>query len=320
MKKLIVLIATLLTSLAAGQAMAVAVTIEAHSDILTAEGETNATGTGSLSDGVLHYQLEYVIDIPIFGEPTILVVTGVLMEGSPPTGEAVALSCTGSDLVCGPIPLNEFGAEYFEYGDLFSETEETTLIEPPSSSGNSSPTYWTITPVTEKPIQVTVDAYAEYPDGLGEAVGTGTGELVIGVLTYEMEYVLDLTIFEKSTMIIKGTVFDGIPPKGLTSITACEGSSLVCGGLELGSVRTESFESGGPISETEETVLHAGESASGRTPPSTTTITPIIERRSGGGGGGGCAIGSGGRFDPTLPAILLSGLGLLGWRRLKARR
>lgn len=35
-------------------------------------------------------------------------------------------------------------------------------------------------------------------------------------------------------------------------------------------------------------------------------------------GGGGCAIGGGGRFDPTLPALLAAGMGLFGWRRFKS--
>jgi hypothetical protein len=35
-------------------------------------------------------------------------------------------------------------------------------------------------------------------------------------------------------------------------------------------------------------------------------------------GGGGCAIGGDGRFDPTLPALLVAGLGFFGWRRFKA--
>lgn len=34
-------------------------------------------------------------------------------------------------------------------------------------------------------------------------------------------------------------------------------------------------------------------------------------------GGGGCAIGGDGRFDPTLPALLVAALAALGWRRRK---
>jgi len=37
-----------------------------------------------------------------------------------------------------------------------------------------------------------------------------------------------------------------------------------------------------------------------------------------GGGGGGCAIGGDGRFDPMLPALLVAGMGLFGWRRYKS--
>jgi hypothetical protein len=37
-----------------------------------------------------------------------------------------------------------------------------------------------------------------------------------------------------------------------------------------------------------------------------------------GGGGGGCAIGGDGRFDPMLPALLVAGMGLFGWRRFKS--
>ena len=35
-------------------------------------------------------------------------------------------------------------------------------------------------------------------------------------------------------------------------------------------------------------------------------------------GGGGCAIGGNGSFDPTLPALLVAGLGFFGWRRYRA--
>jgi CSLREA domain-containing protein len=39
----------------------------------------------------------------------------------------------------------------------------------------------------------------------------------------------------------------------------------------------------------------------------------------GGGGGGGCAVGSDGRLDPTLPAMLAAALAVLGWRRRAAK-
>lgn len=52
---------------------------------------------------------------------------------------------------------------------------------------------------------------------------------------------------------------------------------MVCDGLELNAYRPESFESGGPFSTTGVTILHAGESASGRTPPSTLRIEPVDE-------------------------------------------
>jgi CSLREA domain-containing protein len=40
---------------------------------------------------------------------------------------------------------------------------------------------------------------------------------------------------------------------------------------------------------------------------------------SGGGGGGGCTVGSNGRLDPTLPAMLAAALAFLGWRRRAAK-
>ena len=52
------------------------------------------------------------------------------------------------------------------------------------------------------------------------------------------------------------------------------------------------------------------------TTPTTPTTPPVVSDS--GGGGGGCTIGSDGRFDPTLPAMLFAGLGFLGWRRYKA--
>lgn len=56
-----------------------------------------------------------------------------------------------------------------------------------------------------------------------------------------------------------------------------------------------------------------------------TTPTPLVVPTttttvSSGGGGGGCTIGNDSRFDPTLPALLAAGLGLLGWRRFKTRK
>lgn len=56
-----------------------------------------------------------------------------------------------------------------------------------------------------------------------------------------------------------------------------------------------------------------------------TTPTPLVvptttTTASSGGGGGGCTIGSDNRLDPTLPALLAAGLGLLGWRRFKTRK
>ena len=126
-------------------------------------------------------------------------------------------------------------------------------------------------------IPVTVAAYAEYPDSAGTAIGTGTGDLINGVLTYEMEYVIDIVIFDPAILTIYGTLFDGAPPTGISAISACEGELLICSGVVLDAVRDDSFVSGGPFSETEVTILHAGVSASGRTPPSTLTITPVAE-------------------------------------------
>lgn len=44
-----------------------------------------------------------------------------------------------------------------------------------------------------------------------------------------------------------------------------------------------------------------------------TTLDPVPYS-----GDGGCTVGSSGRFDPTLPALLAMGLGFFGWRRFKA--
>jgi hypothetical protein len=320
MKTFINLIAMCLLILTTGRAMAEPVIIHTESPILTFPGVTLGTGTGDLVDGVLTYELVYLIDMGDLAQ-AILVTTGTIYDGEPPTNFSSASACTGSALVCDPIELDAFDEITFVSGGPLSTTGVTVLTTPPSASGNSAPTTWTITAGEMAAVPVSVTAYAEYADSVGTAVGNGTGELVNGVLTYEMEYVLDLIIFEPTTMTIHGTLFDGAPPTGITSISACEGSPLVCDDLALDTFRPESFESGGPISEVEVTILYAGPSASGRTPPSTLTITPVDNGNGGNGGnGGGCTIGSSGRFDPALPAILLAGLGLLGWRRHKARR
>lgn len=125
-------------------------------------------------------------------------------------------------------------------------------------------------------IPVTVEAYAEYPNKAGNAIGTGTGDLVDGVLTYEMEYVISIVIFVPTTLDIYGTIFDDIlGPHGISAIASCEGSSLICDGVVLDEVRIDTFLTGGPLSETEVTILTTGVSASGRTPPSVLTITPV---------------------------------------------
>jgi hypothetical protein len=121
-----------------------------------------------------------------------------------------------------------------------------------------------------------VASYSEYPGSGGTAIGTGKGDLVDGVLTYEMEYVLDLVIFDPTTLSISGTIYDDIlPPYGNSIISACVGESAICDNVELNTLRDESFLTGGPLSETEVTILTTGPSPSGRTPPSTLTITPV---------------------------------------------
>lgn len=125
-------------------------------------------------------------------------------------------------------------------------------------------------------IPMLVTSYAEYPGSAGTAVGTGTGDLIAGVLTYEMEYVLDLVIFDLTTLSITGTIYDDVlPPYGDSVIWSCAGASVICDNVELGMLRDESYLTGGPLSETEVTILTTGRSASGRTPPSLLTITPV---------------------------------------------
>jgi MYXO-CTERM domain-containing protein len=47
-------------------------------------------------------------------------------------------------------------------------------------------------------------------------------------------------------------------------------------------------------------------------------VAPDVPVPPSGGGGGGCAVGGDGRFDPTLPAMLIVALTLFGWRRRAA--
>lgn len=276
MKTFVNLIAMCLLTLTTARAMAEPVIIHTESPILTFPGITLGTGTGDLVDGVLTYELVYLIDMGDFAQ-AILVTTGTIYDGEPPTNFSSASSCTGTAFVCDPIELGALDEITFVSGGPLSTPGVNVLTTPPSSSGNSGATTWTITAGEAMAVPVFVTAYAKYPDGLGIAVGSGWGELLNGVLTYEMEYALDLTIFEISVMNILGTLFDGTPPTGITSISDCEGAPLVCDGLELDTYRTESFDSGGPFSETETTILTTPTSASGRTPPSTMKITPVDE-------------------------------------------
>lgn len=254
---------------------AVWVNLSTQSDVLTAEGQTTATGTGALADGVLLYQLEYVIDIPLFGAPTILRANGIIEDGAPPTGQALATACIGQPIICDPITLNEWSRENFVSGGPLSETGMTILTTPPSASGNSSATTWTITPVAAEPVPVTLSSYSELLSIPGTTVGVGTGELVNGVLTYEMELLLEVEGFdEKTTIAVHGALFDGPPPTGVSAISACEGLSFICNTAELDTFRLDRFESGGPISETDVTILTTGPSASGNTGPSELTIRP----------------------------------------------
>jgi hypothetical protein len=148
MKKTTSLVTLLLLSLFTLRALAIPMNISTYADVLITEGQTIGTGTGELTGGVLTYELEYVINLPIFGAPTILQVNGFIYDGVPPTGEGVATSCTGVDLVCDPIQLNEWGVETYVSGGPLSETGVTILTTPPSASGNSSSTVWTITPAS----------------------------------------------------------------------------------------------------------------------------------------------------------------------------
>jgi hypothetical protein len=274
MKTFINLIAMYLLILTTGRALAEPVIIHTESPILTFPGITLGTGTGDLIDGVLTYELVYLIDMGDFAQ-AVLVTTGTIYDGEPPTNFSSASSCTGTSFVCDSIELDALDEITFVSGGPLSTTGVTVLTTPPSSSGNSGPTTWTITAREETAVPVFVTAFAQYDNGLGMAYGSGWGKLFNGVLTYEMEYALDLTIFEVSVMNMTGTLFDGAPPTGITTISSCEGSPLVCDGLELDTYRTENFDSGGPISETEATILTTPLSASGRTPPSSLTITPV---------------------------------------------
>ena len=70
----------------------------------------------------------------------------------------------------------------------------------------------------------------------GITLGTGTGELVDGVLTYELVYFVDMGDFAQATLVTTGTIYDGELPTNFSSASACTGSALVCGPIELGAV------------------------------------------------------------------------------------
>lgn len=56
------------------------------------------------------------------------------------------------------------------------------------------------------------------------------------------------------------------------------------------------------------------------TPNVVVPVPPVTPPSGSGGGGGGCSIGGSGTPDPMLPGLVALGLGMLGWRRLRAAR
>ena len=131
MKTSITVIALCILILTTGRAIAEPVIIHTESPILTFPGITLGSSTGDLTDGVLTYELVYLIDMGDFAE-AILVTTGTIYDGEPPTNFGAASSCTGTSLVCDSIDLNVLDEIIFDSGGPLSTTGVTVLTAPPS--------------------------------------------------------------------------------------------------------------------------------------------------------------------------------------------
>ncbi len=84
-------------------------------------------------------------------------------------------------------------------------------------------------------VPVTVATYGEIIPLPGSTlVGTGTGDLTGGVLTYALDQVTNLGAYGTAVVSSSGTWTDGTPGAGTTSILSCTGAAIACGQVALG--------------------------------------------------------------------------------------
>ena len=103
-------------------------------------------------------------------------------------------------------------------------------------------------------------------------VGTGTGDLTGGVLTYALTQTTNLGLYGTAVVEMTGTWTDGNPGAGTTNILSCTGAAIACGQISIGDQGPSA--SVGPLSmsETDVTVFTvAGDNTIG---DMTWTITP----------------------------------------------
>ena len=105
-------------------------------------------------------------------------------------------------------------------------------------------------------VPVTVATYGEIiPLPGATLVGTGTGDLSGGVLTYNLEQLTDLGLYGTAVVMSTGTWTDGNPGTSTTSILSCTGAAIACGQVALGPQAPGVSIGALPMSETDPTVF-----------------------------------------------------------------
>lgn len=124
-------------------------------------------------------------------------------------------------------------------------------------------------------LPISISTYSPVLIVSGATIGTGTGDLIDGVLTFDLVYEIELAGLGTATLTTYGTLYDGVPPTGTSAATECTGIALVCDPIDFDVLSELTFISGGPFSTTGETVFATGPSSSGNSGPTTWTLNVV---------------------------------------------